>query len=152
VLAKLGKWDLTGRYDSPGFLSTAERKELLSLARDGSAEHRIARRANAILLLDDGLSCERVAKVLYLDDDTVRRWRKLYDERGISGLEQFDAGGSSSRLSTEQEEALKAYVAQALPRSTRQIGAFIERDFGVVLRTFTTPLTPGQRALPSCQA
>ena len=89
------------------FLNTAERKELLSLARDGSAEHRIARRANAILLLDDGLSCERVAKVLYLDDDTVRSWRKLYDERGIAGLEQFDGGGSSSRLSTEQEEALK---------------------------------------------
>jgi len=115
-----------------GFLNTAERKELLSLARDGSAEHRIARRANAVLLLDDGLSCERVAKVLYLDDDTVRGWRKLYDERGIAGLEQFDAGGSSSRLATAQEEALKAYVAQALPRSTREIGAFIEREFGIV--------------------
>src|SRR5208337_832772 len=115
-----------------GFLSTAERKELLSLARDGSAEHRIARRANAILLLDDGLTCERVAKVLYLDDDTVGGWRKLYEERGIAGLEQFDAGGSSSRLSTELEQALKAYVAQALPRSTREIGAFIERESGVV--------------------
>ena len=55
------------------FLNTVERKELLSLARDGSAEHRIARRANAILLLDDGLSCEGVAKVLYLDDDKIGR-------------------------------------------------------------------------------
>ena len=73
-----------------------------------------------------------MAKVLDLDDDTVRGWRKLYGERGIAGLEQFDAGGSSSRLSVAQEEALKAYVAQALPRSTRQIGAFIEREFGVV--------------------
>ena len=114
-----------------GFLSAVERKELLSLARDGSAEHRLARRANAILLLDDGLSCEQVAKVLYLDDDTVRGWRKLYGERGIAGLERFDAGGSSSRLATAQEETLKAYVAQALPRSTREIGAFIEREFGV---------------------
>ena len=51
---------------------------------------------------------------------------------GIAGLEQFDAGGSSSRLSTEQEEALKAYVAQTLPRTDAPIGAFIERDFGVV--------------------
>ena len=115
-----------------GFLSAAERKELVSLVRDGLAEHRLARRANAILLLDDGLSCERVAKVLYLDDDTVRSWRKLYDERGIAGLEQFDAGGSSSRLSLVQEEALKAYVAQTLPRTTRDIGAFIEREFGIV--------------------
>jgi transposase len=115
-----------------GFLSAAERKELVSLTRDGLAEHRLARRANAILLLDDGLSCERVAKVLYLDDDTVRSWRKLYDGRGIAGLERFDGGGSASRLSAAQEEALKAYVAQALPRSTRQIGAFIEREFGIV--------------------
>ena len=115
-----------------GFLSAAELRELVSLVRDGLAEHRLARRANAILLLDDGLSCERVAKVLYLDDDTVRSWRKLYDERGIAGLEQFDAGGSSSRLSLVQEEALKAYVAQTLPRTTRDIGAFIEREFGIV--------------------
>ncbi len=115
-----------------GFLSAAERKELVSLARDGLAEHRLARRANAILLLDDGLSCERVAKVLYLDDDTVRSWRKLYAERGIAGLEHFDAGGRASRLSAAQEETLKAYVAQALPRTTREIGAFIEREFGIV--------------------
>ena len=115
-----------------GFLSTAERKELLSLARDGSAEHRIARRANAILLLDDGWSCERVGQALFLDDDTVRGWRKLYDERGIAGLEQFDAGGSSSHLSQAQEEKLQARITQTLPRTTREIGAFIEREFGIV--------------------
>ena len=115
-----------------GFLNATERKELIWLARDGLAEHRLARRANAILLLNDGWSCEKVAKALYLDDDTIRGWRKLYNERGIEGLEQFDGGGSSSRLSLEQEEALKAYVGQALPRSTRQIGAYIEREFGVV--------------------
>ncbi len=114
-----------------GFLNTAERKKLVLLARDGSAAHRIARRANAILLLDDGLSCEQVAKVLYLDDDTVRGWRKLYGERGIAGLEQFDAGAVRA-VSLAQEEALKAHVARALPRNTRQTGAFIEREFGVV--------------------
>jgi transposase len=115
-----------------GFLSAAERKELVWLARDGLAEHRLARRANAILLLDDGLSCERVAKVLYLDDDTVRGWRKLYGERGIAGLEQFDAGGRSSHLSQAQEEKLKAHVSQTLPRTARAIGAFAEQEFGVV--------------------
>ena len=51
-----------------GFLSAVERKDLVSLVRDGLAEHRVARRANAILLLDDGWSRERVAKALYLDE------------------------------------------------------------------------------------
>ena len=68
-----------------GFLSSEERQDLARLARDGSAEHRVGRRANAILLLDDGWSCEPVAEILYLDDDTVRGWRKIYDERGITG-------------------------------------------------------------------
>jgi hypothetical protein len=44
------------------------------MARDGLAEHRIARRANAIVLLDKGWSCARVAEALLLDDDTVREW------------------------------------------------------------------------------
>ena len=55
-----------------GFLSEAERQALIVLARDGLAEYRIARRANAIVLLDTGWSCAKVASALLLDDDTVR--------------------------------------------------------------------------------
>ena len=50
----------------------------------GKAETRLTRRANALLLLDDGMSCETIAKVLYLDDDTIRYWYALYAERGSS--------------------------------------------------------------------
>jgi transposase len=41
-------------------------------------------------------------------------------------------GGSAGFLSAAQEDALKAFVGATLPRSTRQIGAFIEREFGLV--------------------
>src|SRR5712671_3535513 len=58
----------------PGFLSKAERNELRALARDGRSEGRIVRRANAVVLLNDGWSCAEVATALLLDDDTVRRW------------------------------------------------------------------------------
>ncbi len=60
-----------------GFLDSESRKDLTELARDGSAAHRLARRANALVLLDDGMSCLTVAKVLLLDDDTVRRLCRL---------------------------------------------------------------------------
>ena len=69
----------------PGFLDSESRRELTDLARDGSAAHRLARRANALVLLDDGMNCEAVAKVLLLDDDTVRTWHRLYEEQGITG-------------------------------------------------------------------
>ncbi len=57
-----------------------------------------ARRANALVLLDDGMSCEAVAKVLLLDDDTVRSWHHLYQEDGIEGLASFNHEGGSCRL------------------------------------------------------
>ncbi len=40
-----------------GFLTPEDRKDLVELARDGSAEHRLGRSANALVLLDDGWSC-----------------------------------------------------------------------------------------------
>src|SRR5438132_14395280 len=57
----------------PGFLSAAERGALIAVARDGLVEHRVARRANAIVLLNDGLNCEEVGRALWLDDDAGRR-------------------------------------------------------------------------------
>lgn len=114
-----------------GFLSPVDRADLIALARDGSAAHRLARRANALVLLDSGWSCEKVAKALFLDDDTIRQWHGLFIEDGFEGLTRFEAGGSACQLSGEQQEKLKAWVAAALPRTTRQIGAWIERQFGV---------------------
>ena len=115
-----------------GFLSPEDRADLIDLARDGSAAHRLSRRANALVLLDDGMSCEAVAKVLLLDDDTVRRWHGLFLEEGLEGLTRFDVGGRDGFLSMEQETALKAWVTASLPRNTRQVGAFIAKKFGIV--------------------
>ena len=116
----------------PGFLDIESRQNLIELARDGLAAHRLARRANALVLLDDGMSCEAIAKVLLLDDDTIRTWYRLYEEDGIEGLTNFSYEGSACQLSGEQQEKLKAWVATALPRTTRQVGAWIENEFGVV--------------------
>ena len=70
--------------------------------------------------------------MLLLDDDTIRTWYRLYEEDGIEGLTNFSYEGSACQLSGEQQEKLKAWVATALPRTTRQVGAWIENEFGVV--------------------
>jgi transposase len=114
------------------FLSAEDRDRLVALARDGSAASRLTRRANALVLLDDGWSCQEVAEALLLNDDTIRGWHKLFEQRGIEGLTSFDMGGSASFLSAAQEDALKVFVGTTLPRSTRQVGAFIEQEFGLV--------------------
>ena len=115
----------------PGFLDSESRQDLIELTRDGSAAHRLARRANALLLLDDGMSCQAVAKVLYLDDDTVRTWHRVYQEDGIEGLASFGYEGGACRLTAEQQERLTAWVTATLPRTTREIGAWIARECGI---------------------
>ena len=115
-----------------GFLGEEDRNKLIALARDGAAASRMTRRANALVLLDDGWSCREVAKALLLDDDTIRGWRKLFEQGGIEGLTSFDMGGSAGFMSAAQEDNLKAWVAASLPRSTRQVGAWIEQEFGLV--------------------
>ena len=114
------------------FLGEEDRAKLIALARDGLAVSRVTRRANALVLLDDGWSCRDVAAALLLDDDTVRNWRKLFEQRGIEGLTGFDMGGSAGFLSAAQEDALKVFVSTTLPRSTRHVGAWIEKEFGLV--------------------
>jgi transposase len=60
------------------FLTSADRPELLFCMHCQLEDHGVARRTNALFLLDDGMSCSQIAKVLFLDDDTVRSWHKQY--------------------------------------------------------------------------
>ena len=90
----------------------------------------MARRANAIVLLDQGWSCERVAEALLLDDDTVRDWYRFYERGGIEELKSFGHEGSTSRLTEEQEIALGDWVDAHCPQSIRKVGAWVKRTFG----------------------
>jgi transposase len=114
-----------------GFLWAKERADLTALARNGLAAHRVARRANAVLPLDKGWRCQKVAEALLLDDDTVREWRDLFATSGVEGLSRFELGGGASFLSEAQEAQLKAWIVETLPRTTRVIGTVIRREFGV---------------------
>jgi transposase len=115
-----------------GFLDPESRRDLIELTRDGSVAHRLARRANALLLLDDGMSCEAIAKVLFVDDDTIRTWHRLYEEDGIEGLASFGYEGSACRLNDQQQDRLKAWITETLPRTTCAVGAWIEKECGIV--------------------
>jgi transposase len=119
----------------PGFLDSESRDDLIELARDGLAEHRLARRANALVLLDNGMSCQSVAEVLLLDNDTIRTWYQLYQEDGVEGLASFGHEGGSCRLAVEQQDKLKAWITETLPRSTRAVGAWIARECGIEYQT-----------------
>jgi hypothetical protein len=49
----------------------------------------VHRRMNALLLLDDGWATERIAEVLFIDAETGREHRRLYQTGGVSGVERL---------------------------------------------------------------
>jgi hypothetical protein len=113
----------------PGFLTNAERQELRTLARNGLSEARVARRANALVLLNDGWSCPAVAEAFLMDDDTVRSWHKIYNERRLVGLVVFGYSDSQIYLNHDQEADLLVLVLSNLPRSVKEIGLWIFINF-----------------------
>ena len=115
----------------PGFLSLSERGELESCTRSHREDHGIARRANAILLLDGGKSCQAIADFRYLDDDTIRGWYKTYREAGWEALSIDGWKGGQARMTSAQEAELCAWLDGRFCRSVAPIVAHIAAQYGL---------------------
>ena len=89
------------------FLSLEDRRELLACVERQREDHGVARRANALLLLDDGKSCVEIAQVLYLDDDTLRGWHKQYLAEGWDAVAYDGWKGLQSRMPVAQGSSLR---------------------------------------------
>ena len=122
--------DVTMRIQ-PKSLSSSERAALMSCVRSHREDHGIARRANAILLLDDGESCAQIAKFLYLDDDTIRGWLRTYQEGGWDALSTDGWKGGYSRMTSAQETKLCLWLDGRFCRSTAEIRAHISARYGL---------------------
>ena len=113
------------------FLSPSERRALLSCVKRQREDHGVARRANALLLLDDGKTCAEVAEFLYLDDDTVRGWYKQYLSEGWDAVAYDGWKGGQSRMTTAQEADICGWLEGRFCRSTGEIRAHIAAKFNL---------------------
>ena len=115
----------------PTFLSSKDRLELVRCVRRHREEHGIARRANAILLLDKGKACAGIAEFLYLDDDTIRGWYKAYRRDGWEVLALDGWQGGQSRMTAGQESELSTWIEDRFCRSANEIRTHIKAEFGL---------------------
>jgi len=111
-------------------LSPGERTHLLRMMRRQTNSH-VHRRMNVLLLLDDDWPVERIAEALYIDAETVREHRRLYESSGVSGLERLNYAGSDPALSDAQIEALKTELDSHLYMTAKEVCDFVRRTFEV---------------------
>jgi transposase len=101
-------------------LSPGDRAHLLLMMRRQTPSP-VHRRMNALLLLDDGLSAEQVAKVLFIDAETVREHLRLYRSTGVTGIERLKYEGAEPALNEEQRAALGAELDSRLYMTAKAV-------------------------------
>jgi transposase len=112
-------------------LTPADRTHLLRMMRRQTNSH-VHRRMNTLLLLDDGWTAERIAEALFIDAETVREHRRLYETSGVTGVERLNYEGSDPALNETQLEALKAELDTRLYMTAKAVCDFVRRMFQVV--------------------
>jgi transposase len=111
-------------------LSGSERTYLLGMMRRqmNSAVHR---RMNVLLLLDDGWPIERIAAALFIDAETVREHRRLYETSGLKGVETLRYQRPEPALSASQCAALEAELTATLYMTAKAVCGFVRRQCGI---------------------
>jgi hypothetical protein len=110
-----------------GFLKPEVRADLIALVRNGKAETRLTRRANALLLLDDGMSCTEIGESSLPGRRHDPLLASIDSENGLSWLADFGYKGRACELTTTQQDELRKWVAETLPRTTGEVGEWIEK-------------------------
>ena len=112
------------------FLSRQQRNELLEEHR---LEHnkRFADRIKTILLLDRGWSSREVAEVLFIDESTARRYRKVYEVGGLEELIEDGYTGGTTKLALYQEKELATHLQDYIYLATKDIISYVHSEYGV---------------------
>lgn len=112
-------------------LTPEDRAQLLRMMRRQTPSP-VHRRMNALLLLDDGWAVERVAEVLFIDAETVREHRRLYQNAGVAGVLELKYEGGEPALNEAQREALKKELDNNLYMTAKAVCDFVQRTFEVI--------------------
>jgi 2-keto-3-deoxy-galactonokinase len=101
---------------------------LAALRRQGNSA--VHRRMNALRLLDDGWTAERVAEALFVDAETVRAQRRLSDASGRPGVERLGDVGHASVLSGAQAAELSAGLSGRTSLPATAVCGFVAARLG----------------------
>jgi transposase len=117
-------------FPMSGFLST-EQITALRIIHRKSREQRVCDKIKAILLLNSGYSYEQIAEVLLLDDATIRRWHRLFQEKGINSLLADNYTGGVGKLTEKQRQKLVRHLENNVYLTAKEICAYVLKHYNV---------------------
>lgn len=110
---------------------TAQEVKILKETHYSSRFRKSADRIKTILLLNQGFSYTETAKLLLLDDITIRRYEKEYKKKGIDGLLENRYQGSVANLTKEQEAELKEHLRSKIYQTVKGVIAYVQKTYQI---------------------
>ena len=95
-----------------------EQRVITKLSRSQTASARLVERAKIVELASRGQTIQEIATALRLNEKTVRKWFKRFEQQGLSGLEDAPRSGAPSRYTPEN----KARVLEAARTRPSELG------------------------------
>ncbi|MFJ8589575.1 helix-turn-helix domain-containing protein [Streptomyces sp. NPDC093595] len=100
-----------------------------------------ARRVRAAELFEDDVSNAEIARAVGVCAESVRRWRRVWEQGGAPALRRRPATGRPSKLDDTQIEMVRAALEQGAQAhgfeadlwTLERVGAVVTRATGVVL-------------------
>jgi len=94
-------------------------------------DKRLADRIKAILSLNEGFGYSLIARILLLDEITLRRYLKKFKQKGLPGLLEMRYKGGQTKLSFAQELELKKYLEVNTKRTVKEVVNYILREYKI---------------------
>lgn len=107
-------------------LSNQERKGLIVRHRQ-TRDKKICDRIKAVLAYDDGYSYSEIAKILLLDDETIRRH---IDDYHSSKKLNIESGGSESKFTAIERARLIAHLSEVTYLYVKDICYYVKQELG----------------------
>lgn len=109
------------------YLSSSVRQKLITQHRK-ERNGKVRDRIKAVLAYDEGYSYSEIARILLLDDETIRRHIEDYFSKHKLAPEN---GGSTSALDDKQTEELVGHLSEKTYLYVKDICAYVKRTYGI---------------------
>lgn len=111
------------------FLSKEE-VVVLQEAHHAAREKRKADRIKTVLLLNQGYPYSEIARILLLNDSTVREYFKEYQELELDGLVEDNYSGSESYLTIMEQQELTLHLKEQTHHTVKEIVFHVLNTYG----------------------
>lgn len=108
---------------------TEDQVKVLKQAHRTIRDKKLADRIKAVISLNSGFEYAQIAKILLLDEITLRRYAQQFKDKGIDGLLEYRYAGGQTRLSINQEQELKIFLRDNTKRTAKEIVDYVHKTY-----------------------